>query len=54
MSSSALYEQSSVRQEYCLRIYPFCLYVLRPQQQSFSVSFAIVAKRPDFGNDHRR
>ena len=54
MSSSALYEQASVHQEYCLRIYPLRLYILRQQQQSFSVFFAIVAKRPDFRNDHRR
>ena len=52
MSTSARYKQASMHLKCSLRCPPLRLYNLRRQQQSFSVSFAIVAKWRDFRNDH--
>lgn len=54
MSSLAQSERASMRSEYSLRSPPLRLYILRRQQQFFSVSSATVAKWRDFRNDHRR
>lgn len=54
MSSLAQSERASMHLEYSLRSPPLRLYILRRQQQFFSVSSATVAKWRDFRNDHRR